>query len=79
MADADKTRSIGDTWAIVQTALPDGWVLDGLRCASTGLTPEERSEEWMAVAVGPAGQKRTHRAPDAVVALEGLLASFDDG
>ena len=32
-------------WAEVEEQLPPGWRLDGLRCASTGLTPEERSEE----------------------------------
>ncbi len=78
MADADKTPSIGEAWASAQAALPDGWVLDGLRCASTGLTPKERSEEWVAVAVGPSGESRTHRAPDAAVALDGLVASFEN-
>lgn len=53
--------------------LPDGWTLDGLRCASTGLSPEERSDDWVAVAIGPVGEERASRATDPVRALEGLI------
>jgi hypothetical protein len=34
------------TWASTQPALPDGWTLDGFRCASTGLSAESRSDDW---------------------------------
>jgi hypothetical protein len=64
-------------WASTQDNLPEGWTLDGLRCASTGLSVESRSDEWVAVATGPTGEERSHQASDAVSALEGLGASFD--
>ena len=64
-------------WASAQDHLPDGWTLDGLRCASTGLSAESRSDEWVAVAVGPSGEQRSHRAADAVSALEGLMGEFE--
>jgi hypothetical protein len=64
-------------WTTAQGRLPEGWALDGLRCASTGLSAESRSDEWVAVAVGPTGEQRSHQAADAVSALEGLAESFD--
>jgi len=67
------TDDIGGVWARVQAALPDGWTVDGLRCASTGLAPEERSDDWIAVVLGPDGEERSSRAPDPVAALEGLV------
>jgi hypothetical protein len=63
-------------WNRTQARLPEGWRLDGLRCASTGLLPAERSDDWIAVAVGPDGTEQTHRAPGAIAALEGLADSF---
>ena len=65
------------TWVSTQDRLPEGWTLDGLRCASTGLSTGSRSDDWVAVAIGPAGEERTNRAEDAVTALEGLAGSFD--
>lgn len=73
---ADDQPSIGAAWAITQASLPDGWMLDGLRCASTGLGEEDRSDDWIAVAVGPSREERTFRARDPVAALAGLAASF---
>jgi len=58
-------------WASAQEALPDGWTLDGLRCVSTGLLAESRSEDWIAVVVGPSGEVRSHRAADALVYSKG--------
>jgi hypothetical protein len=63
-------------WADAQGRLPDGWSLDSLRCASTGLDPASRSEEWVAVAVGPDGEERTHRDAEPIGALGGLVRSF---
>ena len=40
----------------VHDALPEGWVLQGLRCASVGLLPHQRSERWVAEACGPNGE-----------------------
>jgi hypothetical protein len=64
-------------WLKAQGRLPEGWDLDGLRCTSTSTTPESRSDHWVAMAVGPEGEKCSHQADDAISALEGLAASFD--
>jgi hypothetical protein len=64
------------TWREVQAQLPPGWTLDGLRCASTGLAIGQRSDDWIAVAVGPQDQQREHRAQDPLGALRGLADSF---
>ena len=68
------TRDLAHLWADTAASLPAGWELGGLRCASTGLAPEDRSEEWVAVATGPHGQEEQHRAADPVLALEGLAS-----
>jgi len=52
--------------------MPLGWHLDSLRCASTGLAPEQRSDRWVAVAVGPAGEKVEAEAGEPVGALGAL-------
>ena len=43
---------------------------------AVGLSVESRSDDWIAVAVGPSGEERNHRAADAVSALEGLMGEF---
>ncbi len=69
----DTTDDLGQAWSRTQAALPDGWTVDSLRCASTGLSPDERSDDWIAMALGPDGEERASRAPDPVAALEGLV------
>jgi hypothetical protein len=64
---------IGEAWARTQAALPDGWTVDSLRCASTGLSPDERSDDWIAIARGPDEEERASRARDPFAALEGLI------
>ena len=71
--DADE---LAEAWRAAQARLPDGWTLEGLRCASTGLTPGQRSEDWVAVATGPSGEEQSHRAGDPGFALEGLVRSI---
>ena len=66
------TTDLSLVWAEVEGQLPPGWRLDGLRCASTGLAPEDRSEDWVAVAIGPGDETRTCRAADPGDALRGL-------
>ncbi len=68
----DETTDLSRVWAEVEEQLPPGWQLDGLRCASTGLMPEDRSEEWVAVAIGPGDETRTCRAAEPEDALRGL-------
>ena len=65
-----------ETWASAQERMPAGWTLDSLRCASTGLTVGQRSEDWVAVALGPDGQERAYRAPDPIEARRGLADSL---
>lgn len=72
----DSTQDMNAVWNETLDRLPDGWSLDGLRCASTGLSQEQRSDEWIAVAVGPSGQQREHRATEPTDALRGLAATF---
>jgi hypothetical protein len=64
-------------WAEAQARLPTGWSLDGLSCASTGLSPAQRSDDWVAVAVGPGAVQREARAADPMAALAALTASFE--
>ena len=67
-----ETPDLSRVWVEVEEQLPPGWRLDGLRCASTGLAPEDRSEDWVAMAVGPGGATRTFRAGEPAAALRGL-------
>ena len=74
MTDSD---DLSVAWAQAQARLPDGWTLEALRCASTGLSSEQRSDEWIAVAVGPDSVERKARADDPIEALAALASSFD--
>jgi hypothetical protein len=64
-------------WVATQARLPEGWSLDGLRCASTGLAPAERSDDWVAVATGPDGEERSALAGTPGEALEALAAGLE--
>ncbi len=68
-ADDTLTRA----WQEAQDGLPEGWQVDSLRCASKGLAEEDRSSDWIAIAVGPAGEERMVRAADPVTALARLV------
>lgn len=46
---------IQEAWEAAQAATPSGWRLEGLRCTSTGLAPDQRGDRWLAEACGPAG------------------------
>lgn len=71
----DKAVDLAGTWQEIQAQLPEGWTLDSLQCASTGLDPAQRSDDWVAVAIGPGGAERRSQAPDPVAALVGLISS----
>ena len=64
-------------WAEAQARLPEGSSLVGLRCASTGLGPGQRSDDWVAVAVGPDEAEREARAEDPIEALAALASSLE--
>lgn len=51
------TAKLAEAWADTEQRLPEGWSLDGLRCASMGLGLEDRSDDWVAVAVGPGAEE----------------------
>jgi hypothetical protein len=46
-----------------------------LRCASDGLAPDQRSDDWIALAIGPGGVERRARAADPITALDVLAVS----
>jgi hypothetical protein len=72
----DAGFDLATAWLDAQARLPDGWTLDSLQCASTGLAPGQRSDDWVAVAVGPGGEERRAQAADPVAALAALAASI---
>ncbi len=74
MSDGDDLDAL---WSATQARLPAGWSLDGLRCASSGLAPAERSDDWVAVAVGPGGESRSARAQAPDEALEALAVRLE--
>ena len=76
MVDSD---ALAAAWARVEAGLPPGWSLEALRCASSGLRPDQRSQDWVAVAVGPDSAERQASAGDPIEALEALAASFELG
>jgi hypothetical protein len=45
--------TLTDAWHSAASALPAGWRLEGLRCSSTGLSPSQRGDDWIAEACGP--------------------------
>jgi hypothetical protein len=75
MHDAFADR-LARSYAAVAGELPEGWTLS-LRCASTGLAAEQRSEAWLAVAEGPANATMEGRGPDPERALAALHARLN--
>lgn len=75
----DDATELTQVWAEVERRLPPGWELDGLRCASTGLAPGSRSDDWVAVARGPRDEIREFRAGQPEEALRGLATLFAPG
>lgn len=64
--------TLTDYWNRADAAKPLGWRLEGLRCASTGLVPEQRSDRWLAEACGPQGEclkREAGSAQDALISL----------
>lgn len=52
--------------------------MDGIRCTSTGLSPEQRGEGWRALAAGPAGESIEGTGADAVAALVDLSRRIEE-
>ena len=55
-----ESADITHVWRGIEARLPTGWRLDSLRCASTGLSRGDRSDQWIAVAVGPDDPRGPH-------------------
>jgi hypothetical protein len=75
----DDESDLAGAWLDAQGRLPTGWQLDSLQCASTGLGEAERSDDWVAVAIGPGGAERRARAADPIAALDALVRDRDPG
>ena len=60
-------------WRDADVALPDDWHLDSLRCASASLRREDRSDDWIAVAVDANGAEQTARAATTELAIAALV------
>jgi len=60
-------------WREADAALPDDWHLDSLRCASSSIRVEDRSDDWIAVAVDANGAERTARAATPELAIAKLV------
>ena len=68
------TDDLARMYRRTEAALPAGWRLEGLRCASTGLAMDQRSDEWHAVAHGPNGGELIGRGIEPAAALADLAA-----
>jgi len=70
--DRLKQSGLNRAWIEASAALPLEWRLEGLACALTGLSPEQRSDRWRAWAAGPTGQKIEGEGDGPVAALNAL-------
>ena len=73
-SDAETNAGALLDWQRTQAALPGGWQLDSLRCASEGSALHQRSDDWLAVAIGPDAVEAIGRGIDPTAALADLLA-----
>ena len=71
----DSEPDLAELWRHAAVVMPDGWRLDALRCASTGLEPDQRSDDWTAIAVGPEGEERSATAATPTAAIETVATS----
>jgi hypothetical protein len=75
----NEVNELTEIWRQTEASLPAGWTLDSLRCASEGLGPEQRSVDWIAIAVGPSGEELRARAADPIAALLRLIPLVPKG
>ena len=71
-SDRLERSGLNRAWIEAEAALPIGWHLDSLRCASTGLAPEQRSTRWLALATGPTGETIEGEGDGPIGALHAL-------
>jgi hypothetical protein len=61
-----------ELWLMADSAKPHGWELMGLRCTSSVMAADARSDRWLAEACGPAEgcvRIESHSAEDALQQL----------
>ena len=68
---------IAQAWGAAAVGSPADWSPGSLRCSATGLAVEQRSDDRIAVAVGPDGGEREFRAAAPVAALAGLARDLN--
>jgi hypothetical protein len=76
------TGQLTALWRMADAAKPPDWELMGLRCTSSGLAPDSRSDRWLAEACGPADgcvKVESHSAEDALQQLTGRLRALPEG
>jgi hypothetical protein len=74
------TIRLAELYRRAEDALPVGWRLNGLQCASTGLAVDLRSQRWVAEACGPNEEcvRLDRQTPeDALLALTVHLRATD--
>lgn len=71
-SDRLERSGLNRAWIEAEAALPLGWHLDSLRCTSTGLAPELRSDRWLALATGPKGETLENEGNGPLGALQAL-------
>jgi len=76
MGDHGGMPTLTEAWHTAQAALPPGWRLEGLRCTSTGLAPDQRGDQWMAEACGPEGACLKVESDEPEQALAALIAKL---
>jgi len=75
----EQADELGRRYLALQQSLPAGWLLDGVRCASSGLKPDQRSDAWQAVARAADGASITGSGLTAFAALDDLQARIGSG
>jgi len=76
-SDPHEQAGLNRAWIAASAALPPDWRLDGLTCASTGLSPEQRSDRWQAWAIGPKGERVAGEGEGPMAALKSLARELE--
>jgi hypothetical protein len=75
--DRLEQAGLNRAWIAAPAALPIGWRLEGLTCASEGQAPEQRSDRWRAWATSPKGERIEGEGEGPVSALNALARELE--